>query len=189
MKASKTSKLLAGVLALFGAAYLPQANAAKTVSLGDITAPADPNDWGSNSVGAIPAKGSFDYIYTFSISNKFSSYDLTASVLTSKIEKGSDAKPTQADSFSYFALENSSGQVLELGTVGKDASGHYAASLPADFWLKAGSYKLELKGISSGSNATYGGSISISPVPEAEEWAMLLLGLPMLSWAVRRKQA
>ena len=28
-----------------------------------------------------------------------------------------------------------------------------------------------------------------SPVPEPEEWAMLLLGLPMLGWAIKRKKA
>jgi carbonic anhydrase len=32
------------------------------------------------------------------------------------------------------------------------------------------------------------GSIT-SPVPEQEEWAMLLLGLPLVGWVVRRKQS
>jgi hypothetical protein len=28
-----------------------------------------------------------------------------------------------------------------------------------------------------------------STVPEADEWAMMLLGLPLLGWVVRRKQS
>ncbi len=31
-------------------------------------------------------------------------------------------------------------------------------------------------------------NISVSPVPEAEEWAMMLLGLPMIGWVARRKK-
>ena len=30
---------------------------------------------------------------------------------------------------------------------------------------------------------------NLSAVPEAEEWAMMLLGLPMVGWMIRRKQA
>jgi len=37
-------------------------------------------------------------------------------------------------------------------------------------------------------NSTYLGG-STSAVPEAGEWAMMLLGLPLLGWVVRRKQA
>jgi hypothetical protein len=35
----------------------------------------------------------------------------------------------------------------------------------------------------------YVGHTPVTPVPEPEQWGMLLLGLPMISWMVRRKQA
>lgn len=33
------------------------------------------------------------------------------------------------------------------------------------------------------------GASAVSAVPEAEQWAMMLLGLPLVSWVARRKQA
>jgi hypothetical protein len=37
-------------------------------------------------------------------------------------------------------------------------------------------------------NASTTGSIT-SAVPESQEWAMMLLGLPVIGWVVRRKQS
>ncbi|WP_347988927.1 hypothetical protein [Methylomonas sp. AM2-LC] len=58
-------------------------------------------------------------------------------------------------------------------------------------------YSIEVPGQSYnylviGSEKHYGFSnsgYSVSAVPEAGEWAMMLLGLPLLGWVVRRKQS
>jgi hypothetical protein len=40
-----------------------------------------------------------------------------------------------------------------------------------------------------GSGHSYSGSISVSPVPEAEEWAMMMLGLGLVGLVAKRKKA
>ena len=38
-------------------------------------------------------------------------------------------------------------------------------------------------------NGSYTGTYHVQAVPEAAEWAMMLLGLPLVSWVVRRRSA
>ncbi|WP_347989878.1 hypothetical protein [Methylomonas sp. AM2-LC] len=40
-----------------------------------------------------------------------------------------------------------------------------------------------------GGSANYKALINFSPAPEVEEWAMMLLGLPLVGWVTRRKQS
>lgn len=52
--------------------------------------------------------------------------------------------------------------------------------------LTAGQYVIELRGTSTG---TFGGTLSISPVPEPESYTMLVAGLGLLGFTARRKGA
>ena len=175
-------KNLLATAILAGATFLPQANAS-TVALGNITPGADQSLWGA-FFGGNPKAGAFDDFFTFTVSNVFTSYDITGSTITS-----ASTFTGKADTFSYFALETSTGTVLETGVVGIDGTGHATAYLPDSFSIGNGNYRLELQGTSSGHVANYGGSISISAVPEAAEWSMMLLGLSLVSMVARRKQA
>jgi hypothetical protein len=56
----------------------------------------------------------------------------------------------------------------------------------------ANNYKtiIEFNDNAPGGNAIYQANLTFtSAVPEAGEWAMMLLGLPLLGWVVRRKQS
>lgn len=54
--------------------------------------------------------------------------------------------------------------------------------------LAAGSYALKVSGIGSGVvGGHYSGSLTVTPVPEPETWAMLLVGTILLGLQLRRK--
>lgn len=56
--------------------------------------------------------------------------------------------------------------------------------------LAAGSYTLALAGSAPGSlGGVYAGAIHAAPVPEPEHYAMMLTGLLMVGWRVRRRNA
>jgi hypothetical protein len=62
--------------------------------------------------------------------------------------------------------------------------GGASISVLAPTHLTAGQYVLEIRGRSKGN---FGGALSISPVPEPEQYALLLAGLGLLGWVVRRQ--
>ncbi|WP_347986993.1 FxDxF family PEP-CTERM protein [Methylomonas sp. AM2-LC] len=94
-----------------------------------------------------------------------------------------DSSPSSATSFSAnFGGSN----LLTLNTPA-------TSSLPVtySFTETAVSSKeiLSFSGYNSNGNFNYlTGPISVSAVPEAEEWAMMLLGLPLMGWVARRRQ-
>lgn len=61
--------------------------------------------------------------------------------------------------------------------------GGASISVLAPIHLTAGQYVLEIRGRSKGN---FGGSLAVSPVPEPQQYAMLLAGLGLLSLALRR---
>lgn len=62
--------------------------------------------------------------------------------------------------------------------------GGASISVLAPTHLTAGQYVLEIRGRTKGN---FGGSLAISPVPEPEQYALLLAGLGLLGWVVRRQ--
>jgi hypothetical protein len=55
--------------------------------------------------------------------------------------------------------------------------------------LSAGSYALKIGGTVLGSaGGSYGGTINVSPVPEADTWAMMAGSLGVLAWLARRRK-
>jgi hypothetical protein len=63
--------------------------------------------------------------------------------------------------------------------------------------LLAGNYSFTISGIGTGmgsplfdnSKGIYSVGLLVSPVPEAEEWAMMMLGLGMMGFVAKRKKA
>src|SRR5882672_7902738 len=55
--------------------------------------------------------------------------------------------------------------------------------------LAAGDYFLRIKGslINKSLDHSYAGSISVTPVPEPEVWAMMLIGIGLIGYQLRRK--
>ena len=50
----------------------------------------------------------------------------------------------------------------------------------------ASSYTVVVSGLAGANGGTYAGSVNVSAVPEAEEWAMMLLGLGVIGTQLRR---
>ena len=59
-----------------------------------------------------------------------------------------------------------------------------AGSTPGKYSLSIAGFKLN-----PGVSASYGGNISINPVPEPETYAMLLAGLGMIGFSIRRRKS
>jgi hypothetical protein len=55
--------------------------------------------------------------------------------------------------------------------------------------LPAGFYQLKVSGTTVGGQASYGGNIVATPVPEPETYAMLLAGLGVVGFLARRRQS
>ncbi len=79
-------------------------------------------------------------------------------------------------------------------------STHYSFTMtqpdPNETWainnvlLSAGNYELHLNGIqeASGTPASYGGNITVSPIPEPKTFALMLAGLGALGFVARRRR-
>lgn len=86
---------------------------------------------------------------------------------------------------------------LDLYTLGGSliTSGTSSSSGAQDIWsisadsLGLGNYYLRVSGtMVSNTGASFGGSVMLNPVPEPETYGMLLGGLGVLGWLVRRRQ-
>lgn len=82
-----------------------------------------------------------------------------------------------------------------LGATGLTYQGHAATataggSATLTIPLAAGKYSMWVGGNGTGNISTGQTYVaSIAAVPEPEEWAMMLFGIPLMGWVTRRKQA
>jgi hypothetical protein len=60
-----------------------------------------------------------------------------------------------------------------------------------DLFIGAGTYSLTTEGTATGSNGSYGGSVSFSAsaVPETATWIMMLAGFAMVGFGLRRRSS
>jgi len=118
--------------------------------------------------------------------------------------QGFVAGDTTKESYN-FTLSNVGFQLISatLGGVSEavtNSNGFYTSQVTKGTITAANPY-LEIEGTGAPTGtlktlASLGGTDNIyltpnnpvTPVPEPEQWAMLLLGLPMVSWMIRRKQ-
>lgn len=55
--------------------------------------------------------------------------------------------------------------------------------------LMPGAYTLRLQGMTESGGGSYGGTITLAPVPEPGEWALMLSGFGLIALMVRRRTA
>jgi hypothetical protein len=210
MKEKKTVGKLTILSVLMGLSYLPLANATvfNPGSLGTLGVPATLQLADSNI-----AQGSFSDTYTFSVDQS-----ATAGSSASGSGKSSgdvsngdivslSGTITLVDGLGLTSIDLYSGGVdltqgLSSITVTQLTSNdplqdHYSfvggfSGIPL---TPGATYSLVIDGYSAGLTSNYyTGTLGLAtasgtnPVPEPEEWAMMLLGLPLMAWAVRRKQ-
>lgn len=161
------------------------ANAALTSPSGGNLGVLDPSGAlyaSSGSYNGIVTGGamSFDDVVTFSVLGVSSA----ANSVTSSISGGSG--------FASFATELwSGGSKLMDGT---------SVLLSSAFWVSTFSYtplnpstdySIHIRGATLGNSlsATYGGSVTVSPVPEPQTYAMLLAGLSLMGFVVARRRS
>lgn len=106
--------------------------------------------------------------------------DLVASI------SGSANKPSTI-SFSAFDLLNSNKDLIQLGLVGNLGPRLSVGGLESSSLF--GNYFIHVAGYSNGTSL-YSGNISLAaPVPEAETYSMMLLGLGLMGFIARRRRA
>lgn len=170
----KLKLLAAAILMASGASH-----AAPTV-MGNWGVHDDPVEHASVLLGS--SAGSFDHIFTFNllnrndvvsiaVTNDFGKFNINGAALQLWEETSVDGNYTNDTSVGSFAFDSSS-VGLDFGKLGP------------------GNYYYEITGTVLGSK---GGSYTldsyISPVPEPETYAMLLAGLGMIGFSVRRRRA
>ncbi len=182
MMLSKKVSLLAGAVALVGAVYMPQASAT-TFNIGPFTN----QDSGFASASGLSA-GSFDDWFKFSITGGPAIFTATGNSVTASLTKG-----TQIKTFDLFdgATKLATGSVSSSGNAVGNGSSY--ASIVNYSPLAAGKeYSINITGTVLAGTAVgkgnYSLSLSTAPVPEPEEWAMMLVGAGLVSYQVRRKQ-
>lgn len=152
--------------------------------------------WGEFNLGNTPATeglgglslselGTFVHDYTFSTA--VSSYITTSSVTNSFTVPGQEITGLSITLFSGAPV----GSALETATASLVFPGFQAGGL-LPYLINPGTYYIEVAGTTVGSapedTAHYGGSFSISAVPEPATWAMLILGFMGVGFmAYRRK--
>lgn len=203
MNLNKKAGTLAKMIALLSAAYFPQAHADLTVNLGTLATPSstvivdnaiatgsftDTFNFSTDATGANASAGStaISYSITYDVTDP---NEIGASLSTIGLYSGAtELAPHGSVSFSETsAVDPISGATVWNETyTGTISNVHLAASSP---------YSLIITGNGGSLNdiisysGNYTGTLNLSPVPEPEQWAMLMLGLPLISWVSRRKQA
>lgn len=157
---------------LVGAAFVVTAFGAQatTYNLGTL-ATGDNYLSGSETANVLVSKGSFSDIFNFSLSAKS---DVTTDAGVLNFGKFF----INGTTFSYSLFTGST--LLATGT---DASGF------TNLALGTGSYHLDVTGNATALKGLYNGTINVSPVPEAETYSMMLLGLGLMGFIARRRRA
>ena len=171
----KFSKLAIGLAAV--AAFSGQAFASNN-NLGTISSPSQ--FVLGNTVGV----GSFTDNYAFTI---LSSGLSAASVTESELLPYFDINSLQASLYKSTALYNTAGGLVANGTAAV-INGNLASSLGV-VGIAPGLYDLQVTGVGSGSmGGGYGGHLTVAPVPEPAESALMLSGLGLLGFLAARNR-
>jgi hypothetical protein len=84
------------------------------------------------------------------------------------------------------------GYTLSGGSLTSPVTHTFSGALPTTFsftepYLGVGNYLLQVSGTSPSSSTYWGGLVNAAPVPEPGEWALMLSGLGMLGFMIRRR--
>ena len=187
-----TSLLLTSLVA--GAAFLVQPVAAQSIARSSPVVTVDDGRGGFNAyVGdtftAATVDNVFSDIFTFSLGTPFDA----AAAVTSSYLNTPFTKDLLITGLSLYRYDPASKVILGTAIAGIDETG--IGVHPTDSWalsgfgLASGDYALKVDGrVLGAGGGAFGGDLTISPVPEAQRWGMLLGGLGILgTLAWRRK--
>ena len=169
-KFSKLAIGLAAVAAFSGQAF---AGPVTDTNLGTIISPSQ------FVIGNAVGVGSFTDNYAFTIQSSGLS---AASVTESELLPYFDINSLQVSLYKSTALYNTAG-----GLVVNGISSNLTSSLGV-VGIAPGMYDLQVTGVGSGSlGGGYGGHLTVAPVPEPAESALMLSGLGMLGFIASRR--
>lgn len=183
MKTKSKTNLVAGVLSLAVLGFMPSAHAAT---------------WDFSTVET--KMGAIDDTFKISLTGAGTA---TASSFSEAFSFPGGAAGAWVSSVELIQMQGSklfTDYAYTTPTFGMGSGLFTLGAFQSPALLKAGSVEIVVTGQSYSNPSFYSGSISvtgqsptaggtISAVPEAGEWAMMLLGLPMVGWMIRRKQA
>ncbi|MBB4845581.1 hypothetical protein HNP55_004133 [Paucibacter oligotrophus] len=124
------------------------------------------------------------------VSSKFALNASIADTWTFTLDTASQVSFGAQQSFSALsnAIRNFSGVLLGYGPLSLTTSSTQA-NLSWSGTLAAGSYTVNISGLSAARNTQYTTTLAAAPVPEPETYALLLAGLGVVGFvALRRKQ-
>jgi hypothetical protein len=159
-------------------AALALLGAACTSSFADTTtSPLDISS-GNALFGRNNAMGNFVDNYTFNLAS--------SSFLTSSVS--SSASGAQDLDFTSIVIQNAASVVVASfsGNFGNDMNEFYALS---QVQLAPGSYHLMVSGLNSVSQASYAGTMAVTAVPEPASGALIMGGLGLVGFIIRRRRA
>ena len=162
-------------------------NSNTTTALGAL--PAGDTDFGAIFANASSA---FNEKFTFSLP---STADVNYSYVLSFGQKGAKIAGISDSSFTYNLKDSANNAVTfdSEGTARLAATGLYTLEIAGTtgntaFIAAAGKYNSAPIAGAVGNYGYVGSTLNVSPVPEAEEWAMMLLGLGMMGVVARRQK-
>jgi hypothetical protein len=171
-----TTKYASRVVKLFSAVLLfAGAGSAHAVAI----------DLGTVSDGSYGFGRSLNFGETFT---DYVNFDLDSSADVSSFIKSFDMS---IFGFDLIGIDNFSTGLERLGTGGSYSSIASLTSNPASFddLLSPGAYRFSIAGTASGFfGGLYRGTLHVAAVPEADTWVMLLMGLGLVAYQLRRKQ-
>ncbi len=174
MKTTHLLKSVAAAVVLVGASLSASANTTSTLVLDDI---------GLTTFYGGSTRGPFTDIIEFVLP------DTSASTFSLVSTPFFDYLKSTLTGFALFSnqdgsLYNADDTLLVSGSINKGSSASFSYAA-----LTAGSYYLQISGIANGTlGGAYSGSISVTPVPEPETFAMLLAGLGVMGAIARRRK-
>jgi hypothetical protein len=197
MSFKKNAGTLAKMVTLICAAYLPQAHADYTHDFGTINAPVIETLGDSNLTSA-----SFTDTWFFNIN---AGANVGSAIISYSYTVDSTDPNELGASLSAVNLENANASaIISQGTVtnttvGPDSNGFFTTTysgLLASTQLQANTgYSIVISGQGGTyeTQTSYSGFLQLetataASTPEPEQWAMLLLGLPLIGWVSRGKQ-
>ena len=140
---------------------------------------------------ATPVAGGTDYTFEANTTSSFTDYITFAVPSNADLIASVDGNAIGTFSLSSFDLGTYVGGVftsVASGLVTNFGNGTFSGffGLTTGDALAGGSYALRLVGTGTG---TYNGNISISAVPEAETYVMMLAGVGLMGFVARRRKS